>query len=50
MGSGRHRLICVGGAEKIFYTMPNVEHFATFGDLDRYLTAAQRDQAMKKAA
>ena len=23
---------------------------ATFGDLDRYLTAAQRDQAMKKAA
>jgi hypothetical protein len=32
------RLICIGGKENVFTSLPQVEHFETFSELDAYLT------------
>jgi nucleoside 2-deoxyribosyltransferase len=34
----RKRLICVGGKENVFTSLPQVEHFDSFRELDAYLT------------
>jgi hypothetical protein len=48
IGSGRHRLICVGGPENVFYSLPQVEHYPSFAALDKALTAERR--ALRQAA
>jgi hypothetical protein len=45
VGTGRHRLIVVGPRSNVFHALPKVEYFATFGDLDRYLTDQRRKAA-----
>jgi nucleoside 2-deoxyribosyltransferase len=41
LGTGK-RVICVGGKENVFSALPQVEHFASFADLDRHLTNERR--------
>jgi NTP pyrophosphatase (non-canonical NTP hydrolase) len=37
IGTGK-RLICIGGKENVFTSLPQVEHFDSFTELDAYLT------------
>jgi nucleoside 2-deoxyribosyltransferase len=34
----RKRLICVGGKENVFSALAQIEHFDSFGELDKYLS------------
>jgi hypothetical protein len=43
------RMVIIGGRENVFTALPQIEHYASFHDFDRWLTAI-RDRGARKAA
>jgi hypothetical protein len=44
------RLVVIGGRENVFTCLPQIEHFASFHDFDRFLTAIRDRGIARKAA
>jgi hypothetical protein len=43
------RVVIIGGRENVFTCLPEIKHFASFSDFDRFVTAI-RDRGAQKAA